>query len=157
MQRTLSHNERENIAALRTECHADADFPRAARDRIRFHAVNADDCEQQGDSAEDTEESGAKSHDPKADTFFHHIAERRDAEHRQVGIDVAKHLTHRWNQSDDGAAIFRGETNVQENISAVTMRERHKQPAIERVVLHVMPVLANDAHDFQVIRRTVAR
>ena len=42
-------------------------------------------------------------------------------------------------------------------LAAVSLCQRHKQPATDEIVLNVVPVLAHDTDDFHVVRRTVLR
>ena len=53
---TLAHDEAKDVAALRAEGHADADFVRALLDAVRNYAVNSDGGEDERESAEKTEQ-----------------------------------------------------------------------------------------------------
>ena len=46
---------------------------------------------------------------------------------------------------------------MEENVAAVTLRERDKQSREGRVVLHIMTVGADYANNFHVVRRTILR
>src|SRR3954453_15484654 len=52
LQGALSHDERKDVTPVCAQCHADSNFAGPTRDSIRFHAVNADDREQQSDTPE---------------------------------------------------------------------------------------------------------
>ena len=51
----LVDDQTEDVARLRTERHAHADFAGALSDRVRHGAVDADRCQHHGDAGEDSE------------------------------------------------------------------------------------------------------
>ena len=46
---------------------------------------------------------------------------------------------------------------MQEDVAAVAVRERDKDPANQRFVLHIVAMRVHDADHFEVVRRAVAR
>src|SRR5439155_16638064 len=134
-----------------------ADLARTTCDRVRLYAIDTDDSKDQRDSTKDSEEQRAETHDPEADALFRKIDERRNAQERQIGIDTAQCLAHGGNESGNSVSIFCSKTYMQVNIAVVALRERHKQSAIERIVLHVVAMAANDANDEQIVRRAIFR
>ncbi len=57
----LAQDEREDVAALRAECHPHPDFLRALTDGMRRDAVDADACEQHRDHRKPGEQHGAEA------------------------------------------------------------------------------------------------
>ena len=76
-----------------TERHADADLARATSDSIGFHTIDAHDSEEQRNSSKDAEDYRTESHNPKPNTLLQQIAERRNTEYWQIGINVPEHFT----------------------------------------------------------------
>src|SRR5882762_2174883 len=124
--------------------HPNADLARTTRDRVRFYAIDTDDSKDQRDSAKDSEEQRAETHDPEADAFLSKIDKRRNAQDRQIGIDTAQCLAHGGNECGNSVSIFCSKTYMQVNVAVVTLRERHKQSSLKGVVLHVVAMAAHD-------------
>ena len=125
----------EDVAAVRAECHSNADLTRPASNRISFDAVNTDDGEQQRDTTKRPEQDRAQLHDPEAGDLLHQIDVGRHLQYRQVWIDLAQRLPERRDKCNYGISIEAVEPNMHVNLAVVTLRQRHKQPASEGVVL----------------------
>src|SRR2546430_17511842 len=108
------------------ECHPNSDFAGSTCNRVGFHAINTDHCQQERDHAESTEERRAQFHDPKSDGVSDKIDIRRDVENGQVGIDVAQALTHGRDHSGNGTSILSVESNMKKDVAVVAVREWHK-------------------------------
>src|SRR5205085_3958285 len=76
-------------ARLRAEGHADADLASAPSNGIRFHAVEADDGQTEGESAEDGEHGGAGANNPKLEVALEMLGETLERENRQRWIHFA--------------------------------------------------------------------
>src|SRR4029434_10179785 len=139
------------------KCHPNADLARTTGDCVRFDAIHTDDGKDQRDSAKDSEEQRAETHDPEADALFSKIDERRNTQDWQIGIDTAQCLAHGGNERGNSVSIFCSKTHVQVNIAIVALRKRHKQSAIERVVWHAVAMAANAPNHEQVVRRAIFR
>src|SRR5439155_9147936 len=126
----LAHDQHKNVAAMRAERHPNADLTCATGDGVCLHAIHTNDGEEQRDSAKDSEEQRAETHDPEANAFFSKIDKRRNAQDWQIGIDAAQCLTHGGNERGDGMSICCSKTHMQVNIPVISLRERHKQSPI---------------------------
>ena len=77
----------------RAERHANPDFAGAPRDRVGFHAVDANDGERQGETAEEREQGGAGAHDPELHIGVEMLRKRLERKHGQSGIGFTDRAT----------------------------------------------------------------
>ena len=88
--RSLSQNQTQNVAPLRPEGHANSDFMRALRGRVRNHAENSDRGEHESNRAERTQKERAKSF-PR-DRLAERVREGFDIRHGQVLVNGVNRL-----------------------------------------------------------------
>ena len=85
----LPDDHADDLALSRAERHADAEFPRALRDRIRDDAVDAERGEQQCRARENAHRHGRQPR-PR-DRFREYFIERPHGRHRQQRVDLIDH------------------------------------------------------------------
>src|SRR5579863_8210273 len=90
---TLAQNELKNVAPLRTQGHADADFARAPARVVRDHAVDSDGGEQKRGCGKKAEQRGAETR--LGDGFRKHFCHRLEIFHGQRRIECLNLLTNR--------------------------------------------------------------
>ena len=91
-ERALTEHEDHHRGRPGTERHADADFARPLRHRVRHHAVDADRREGAGHAGEDAEQHRVEAQ-PR-NPVGHHLLHRGDVEETRLGVELPCDLTH---------------------------------------------------------------
>src|SRR5215471_2992891 len=142
---------------MRAEGHSNSNLTSATRDGVSFDAVHSDNRQQERDATERAEQRRTEFDDPQIWRLLHEIDVGRDLKERQVGIELAKHLPKSWDHSDDCPSILGIESDVHVDLSAITLRQRHKQSGDNIVALNCVEMSAHHPDNFHVVRRAIAR
>ena len=151
LENALFHDQLEDVARMGADGHADAEFLGAAGDGVGFHAVDADDGEEEGHTAEDGEERGTEAHDPELDVAGEEFRHRIQAQQRHGRVNALQRGAQRGH--DAGAGDGRADVQVGGGLEG--LGERHEDARAVMLLQRVMAVRGADADDLHLGRRAV--
>src|SRR4030095_15408727 len=85
---------------------------------------------------------------------MHQIGIGNHLQHGQVGVDFMQCLAQRRDHCENSVSVLSVEPDMEKSLPIVVLRQRHEHPRQKAVALDCVEMSANEADDFDVVRRT---